>query len=129
MTIGSIESFTGGAFAAVIVKKAGASAYFKGSIVTYATELKLKLGVDISDGLVSKRTALSMAKHGKEFLGVDLCVSFTGSAGPEPLEGVTPGNVVIAINEEVYKLKFKGTREEVIKKSVDFALKKINKFI
>ena len=129
MTIGSVESFTGGAFAATIVKKPGASAYFKGSIITYATELKEKLGIDISDGLVSKKTALSMAKHGKEFLDVDICVSFTGSAGPKSLDGVAPGNVVIAINDEVYKLNIKGSREKVIKKSVDFALKKIKKFI
>jgi len=129
MTIGSIESFTGGAFAAAIVKKPGASTYFKGTVVTYATEIKEKLGVDISDGLVSKKTALSMAKIGRKFLGVDLCVSFTGSAGPDSLDGIAPGNVIIAINEDVYKLNIKGSREEVIKKSVDFALKKIKKFI
>jgi len=129
MTIGSIESFTGGCFAATIVKKPGASSYFKGSVVTYATELKVKLGVDISDGLVSKKTALSMAEKGREFLGVDICVSFTGSAGPKELEGIKPGNVVIAINDDVYELKFEGNREEVIKKSVDFALKKIKQFI
>ena len=85
-TLGSVESFTGGLFASTIISNPGASSFFKGSIITYHDAIKSKLGIDISNGVVNKKVALEMAKKGKEFLGVDICVSFTGEAGPKPKE-------------------------------------------
>ncbi len=124
-TLGSIESFTGGAFAAAITSIAGASNYYKGTVVTYAKELKAKLGVDTSNGVINETVAKEMALKGKNFLDVDICVSFTGNAGPLTVEGKPIGLVYIAINERVYKKEYQGSRTEIINQSVEFALNEI----
>ena len=90
LSLGSIESFTGGLFAATITKIPGASNFFKGSIVTYATEEKERLlGISHIDvekyGVVSKEIAEQMAVYGRDLLDVDVCVSFTGNAGPSAM--------------------------------------------
>lgn len=124
-TIGSVESFTGGLFASTLVSIPGASKFFKGAIVSYSNGIKQKLGIDTSRGVISKEMALEMAKRGKTFLGVDFCISFTGNAGPDFMEGKPVGLVFVSINDEVYELKLSGTRNEVRQKAVDFALEKI----
>ncbi|UWD34283.1 CinA family protein [Mesomycoplasma molare] len=123
-TFASIESFTGGAFSYKIVSQPGASKYFKGSIVTYWNEIKEKIGVNTSNGVISAETALEMAKRGREFFDVDYCFAFTGNAGPIPMEKNDIGETYIAINEEVFRLELKGNREEIISQAVEFAYKK-----
>jgi len=123
-TLGSVESLTGGLFASTITNKPGASKFYKGSVISYANEIKEKLGIDTSNGVVNKQVALAMAAKGKEFLNVDICISFTGNAGPEVLDNLPIGKVFIAINEEVYEKDFKGNREEIRKQCVDFAISK-----
>ena len=127
MKIASVESLTGGLFASELVKKKGASKYFEGALVAYSNQVKEKLGVDVSKGVINKQTALQMALKGKEYFNVDLCVAFTGNAGPEDSEGQPVGKVFIAINEKVYELDFKGSRRSIQKQCVNFALKKIAK--
>lgn len=88
MTIGTIESCTGGALAHQIVSVSGASDYFQGSLLTYSNELKEKLAqVDPEVlnvyGAVSAEVVEQMAKNGRERLGVDVCVSTSGVAGPD----------------------------------------------
>lgn len=129
LTLGSVESFTGGLFAKTITDVSGASKVFKGSLVTYSKELKIKLlGMDeefIDDnGLVSWGVARDMAIKGKEVLGVDVCVSFTGNAGPEVLPGEAGvGEVYIAIvyNNKVWAipLKLELDREKVRETAVN----------
>ncbi len=102
LTIGSIESFTGGLFASTLTNVPGASKVYLGSIVTYATDMKIKLlGVDnltiASYGVVSKEVAREMAEKGRQKLGVDICVSFTGNAGPGTLDNLPVGRVCMAI--------------------------------
>ena len=128
MTISSIESLTGGLFASTLVSKPGASKYFKGSMVTYSNEIKEALGVDTSNGVVNKEVALQMAAKGKEQFNTDICVSFTGNAGPDTLDNAPVGKVFIAINEEVFELDLKGTRNEIRQQAVDFAISKLNIF-
>lgn len=127
-TLASIESFTGGLFASEIVKKPGASSFFKGSIVVYSNEIKEKLGIDVSNGVINKETALAMALAGKKFFNVDYCVSFTGNAGPSTMENKKVGLVYMAINDKVYEKQFRfKNRNWIRKKSVKFILKKIKK--
>ena len=126
MTISAIESFTGGLFASEIISKPGASKFFKGSLVTYWNEVKEKLGVDTSNGVVNKATALAMAQKGKEYFNTDICVAFTGNAGPEVMDNQPVGKVFIAINEQVFELDLQGNRNEIRKQAVEFALNKIN---
>lgn len=138
LTLGSVESFTGGLFAATITSKGGASKFYKGGLVTYATEEKIKLlGIDENEvkqfGVVSKEIAYAMARNGRKVLNVDVCISFTGNAGPEAMEGKPVGEVYIGIADkksaEIYKLNLKGERDEIQDEAVQYALEKIFKKI
>ena len=131
-TIGSIESFTGGLFAKEVTSVPGASKYYKGTIVTYATSIKERLlGISHDDvdkyGVVSKEIAEQMAVYGKDLLDVDVCISFTGNAGPDAMEGKPVGEVYIGIstNEktEVHPLNLKGDRFEIQSQAVEIAKK------
>lgn len=87
LSIGTVESATGGRIADWITNVSGISDYFKGSIVSYSNEIKNRLiGVDeetlSSKGAVSPETAVFMAMGGKNLLNVDVCISGTGIAGP-----------------------------------------------
>ena len=139
-TLGSVESFTGGLFAKEITRVSGASHFYKGGLVTYATEEKNRLlDIPYEDidqyGVVSEQIALAMAKQGQKLLNVDVCVSFTGNAGPEAMEGKPVGEIYIGIayfeEVEVYAFLLKGTREDIQKEGVKNALaileKKISK--
>ena len=125
-TIGSIESFTGGLFASTIVSKSGCSSFYKGGIIAYSNKIKQKFNIDTSKGVINKEVAMEMSLKGKEFLNVDICVSFTGNAGPSVIENKPIGLVYIAINEKVYELYLKGSRNKIQKDAVEFALKKLN---
>ena len=137
-TLGAVESFTGGLFAKEITSVSGASHFFKGALVTYATEEKNRL-LDISYedidqyGVVSKQIASQMALKGKKLLNVDYCISFTGNAGPTAMEGKEVGEVYIGLayldKVEVYQFMLKGTREEVQKEGVNNALRILKKKI
>ena len=136
LTLGSIESFTGGLFASEITKIPGASNFFKGSIVTYATiEKQRLLGISKEDidkyGVVSKQIAEQMAVYGRDLLDVDVCVSFTGNAGPTAMEDKKVGEIYIGIadNEgvEVFSFLLNGNREEIQRQAVDIAIKKLQK--
>ncbi len=126
-TLASVESFTGGLFAATIVEKPGSSKYFKGSIVTYHNDVKDKLGVNVENGVINSNTALEMAKKGKEFFNVDYCIAFTGNAGPSAMEDKPVGLFYIAINNQVYEFFYPNlSRNEIRKKAVEIAIKKLN---
>jgi len=66
----------------------GSSAYFLGSVVTYANAAKEELlGVDPEtlreSGAVSEETAIAMARGARERFGTDVALSVTGIAGPD----------------------------------------------
>ena len=124
-TIGSIESFTGGLFASTIISKPGASKFFRGTIVAYHEDIKRKLGIDTTNGIVNKRVALEMAEKGREFLGVDICVSFTGEAGPDSSGEKPVGTIFIAINKKVWEFQLDGNRNKIRKEAVQIALSKL----
>lgn len=130
-TISSIESFTGGLFSSNIVSVPGASEYFKGSLVAYSNEIKEKLGIDTSNGVINSMVAKEMAIKGKEFFNTDYCVSFTGNAGPTTMEeNKEVGQIFIAINEIVFELKIQSkSRNEIRQMAVDFAIQKLESII
>lgn len=131
-TLGSVESFTGGLFAREITKVSGASHFFKGALVTYASEEKnriLGISYDIIDeyGVVSREVAAQMASNGQKLLNVDYCVSFTGNAGPTAMEGKPVGLIYIGIaiydKVEVYEFHLSGDRDTIQNEGVNNALK------
>lgn len=120
-TLGTAESATAGMVAAGITNLAGSSAFFRGGVVAYATDLKVGLlGVppDVIEqyGVVSEPTAVAMAQGAAELLGVDVAVSVTGSAGPDPQERAV-GTIVIGVRTpegaSARTLTLPGDRERV----------------
>lgn len=132
MTIGTVESCTGGSLAQTLVSVAGASDYFQGSFLTYTNELKNRL-VDVSKhdldtvGAVSREVVEQMAKNGREKLGVDICVSTSGVAGPDGgTEEIPVGTIWIGIATKdkvsAKKFQFGDHRERNIQMTVLTAL-------
>ena len=127
-TLGSVESMTAGLFASSFVEVPGASKVFKGSLVTYAVEEKVKLlGIEENlinyFGVVSKEVAGEMASKGQKALNVDVCVSVTGNAGPTAEPGGMPVGrtyVGIALKDKnyVFELNFRGNRNKIRKQAV-----------
>ncbi|WP_231631379.1 CinA family protein [Halolactibacillus sp. JCM 19043] len=112
---------------------------FKGSIISYSNETKTQLlGVKeatlSSFGAVSKETAIEMAKQAKDKLRTDLAVSFTGVAGPEPLEGHEAGTVFICLyydeaHYRVERFSFVNHRELTRTRAVKKALEWLYYFL
>ena len=96
ITVGFAESLTGGLISSSVVAIPGASAVFKGSVVSYTNEIKenvLGVPADIisTHTEVSAECAKAMAEGAMSVLGVDLAISVTGIAGPT---GELPGKPV-----------------------------------
>jgi nicotinamide-nucleotide amidase len=138
-TLSTAESCTGGRIAELITSISGASQYFRGGIVTYATDTKTEfLGVSeelIRDySVVSKEVAEAMALGAQRKFRTDYAVSTTGNAGP--LKGDSDaevGTVVIAIAtpEKVVseRFKFSNHREKTINKATNKAFEMLLKEI
>lgn len=126
LTIGTAESMTGGLVAAALTSVPGSSEMVRGGLVAYHTDLKHKLlGVTDVSQVVDIDTAEQMARGARDLLGVDVAVSVTGSAGPDPMEK-TPGTVVIGVSTpdetRARELVLPGDRERVRAYSVTSAL-------
>lgn len=135
-TLGSVESFTGGKFASEITSVSGASHFFKGALVTYATEEKARiLGIPYSEidtyGVVSQEIAGQMASHGKSLLNVDYCISFTGNAGPTAMEDKKVGEIYIGVafydKVQVFSYQLEGSREDIQKEAINIAYEILEK--
>ena len=132
LTLGTVESCTGGALAASIVSISGSSNYFQGSFLTYSNELKNKIvGVNKSDllnfGAVSEAVVLQMAENGRQKLGVDFCISTSGIAGPDGgTEAIPVGTIWIGIASKegsfAMKYNFGNSRERNVQMTVLSAL-------
>lgn len=86
-TIAFAESCTGGYLSHLITSIPGSSAYYKGSIVSYAYDVKVNsLDVDQHEmevkGAVSEEVVIQMAKAVRSKLGADIGISVSGVAGP-----------------------------------------------
>ncbi len=120
LTLGTVESATGGAIADIITDVQGSSDYFKGGIVAYSAAVKVgTAGVSQKTidqhGVVSPQTAREMAQGGIESLKVDICLSSTGIAGPGGAEQGKPiGLFYIGLAHKEAALsqeyRFKGAR-------------------
>jgi len=138
-TLATAESCTGGYIAHLITSVAGSSAYYKGTVVSYANEVKEDiLGVQHSTlesvGAVSEETVTQMVKGAIEKLGTDYAVATSGIMGPDGGTKDKPvGMVWIAAgNKEKTTAKefhFRFDRERNIKQTAHAALDFLRKFI
>lgn len=138
-TLSLAESCTGGKIAQAITDLPGASKYFRGGVVTYATDTKTDvLGVPqpIIDeySVVSREVAEAMASGVKKLYKSDYAIATTGNAGPTKGDSdADVGTVFIAIatpNTVFSKMyNFGNHREKVVNKAVNKAFELIQKEI
>jgi nicotinamide-nucleotide amidase len=139
VSLATAESCTGGKISQLVSSVPGASAYFKGSVVCYATAVKEDvLGLNpqliASQGVVSAAVAVQMAEQVRQLLKSDYAIATTGNAGPSlGDESVPLGTVFIAIASAqetvVQEFSFGQPREKVIDRAVIKSLELLQKEI
>ena len=138
-SIATAESCTGGKIAQLVASVPGASTYFKGSVVAYATEVKTKV-LGISDAfitehsVVSKEVASAMALSVQKMMQTDYAIATTGNAGPTKGDAdAEVGTVCIALATPngviVEEFNFGQPREKVIDRAVIKSLEMLQKEI
>jgi nicotinamide-nucleotide amidase len=115
--IGTAESMTGGMVAARLTDLPGSSRYYVGGVVAYESRLKQSLlGVVDVKQVVNVGTAKAMAEGVRELLGMEVGISVTGSAGPEPMEKPA-GTIVVGVatpeGSMARELRMVGDRERI----------------
>ena len=132
LTLGIVESATGGLISHLITNIPGSSDYYKGSVTAYSNEAKIKV-VGVKEdtinqyGAVSYQVAEEMARGGRKILASDICLADTGTAGPS---GATPGKpaglfyIGLSHQAGTYSRKhnFHGNREQNKRSAAEAAL-------
>ncbi len=139
LTLGVVESATGGLISHLITNVPGSSDYYKGAITAYSNEVKIKIvGVKPDTinkyGAVSYQVAEEMAQGGRKILAADICLADTGIAGPT---GATPGKPLglfyIGLSQKggtfSQKHNFKGNREQNKLAAADVALSWLKQYL
>jgi len=138
-TVATAESCTGGKIAAVLTSVAGASKYFKGSIVSYAKEVKIEV-LGVSPETIQKHTVVSaevaeeMAVNVRQILKTDYGIGVTGNAGPttdDTDKSVGVVYIALATSSGVTseRFDFGQPREKVIDRAVNKSLEMLQKEI
>ncbi len=138
ITLGTAESCTGGGLAARLVKLAGASSYFQGSIVAYSNTAKIELlhvrrETLEAHGAVSEEVAREMAEGALHQLHTTAAVSVTGIFGPsggspqKPVGTVCACIIVPNTAPQTWTMHLTGTREVVMEKTINAVLTKLFK--
>ena len=134
-TLVTAESLTGGGIGAALTSVSGASAVYKGGIISYTNEVKHNLlGVPMEAldqyGAVSGPVAKAMAEGARKVLKADIAVSVTGLAGPTGDEFGNPvGTVYVGYCDSktmvVKHCLFSGERESIRNQTIEAALQLI----
>lgn len=121
-TLAVAESLTGGLVAARLVAIPGASDWFRGGVVAYASEVKHDV-LGVPEGpVVSEAAAMAMADGVRRVLGADVGLATTGVAGPTEQEGQPPGTVWLGLavdgDVDAVQVRLPGDRDRVRQMSV-----------
>ncbi len=138
-TISTAESCTGGYIAHLLTQKAGASAYYSGSIVSYSYKAKESL-LEVSqpvleiNGAVSEEVVIQMANGALKALNTDYTIAVSGIMGPDGgMKDKPVGTVWIAVGnfEQIVtqKFTFNFDRTRNVELTATFALNMLRKFI
>lgn len=139
LTLGVVESATGGLISHLITNVPGSSDYYMGSVTAYSNETKIEVvGVSRDTiekyGAVSPKVAEEMALGGRRVLAVDICLADTGIAGPA---GATPDKPVglfylgFAHQGGVFSQRheFYGDREQNKRSAAEAALRWLKEYL
>jgi nicotinamide-nucleotide amidase len=132
LTLGIVESASGGLISHLITNVPGSSDYYKGSVTAYSNEVKIKvIGVKEDTinqyGAVSHQVAEEMAQGGRKVLTTDICLADTGIAGPTGATTEKPIGLFyigLAHHAGTYSQKhnFQGNREQNKRDAANAAL-------
>lgn len=138
-TVATAESCTGGKIAESFTAIAGASQYFKGSVVSYATQSKVDvLKIDpelISEfSVVSKEVVEAMAKSVLTLFDSDYAIATSGNAGPTKGDAdaeIGTVHIAIATKDKVFseRFTFGDHRHKVINRATNKAFEMLQKEI
>jgi nicotinamide-nucleotide amidase len=117
LTLAVAESLTGGLVASRLVDVVGASKWFRGGVVSYASDVKFDV-LDVREGpVVCGEAAEEMAAGAARVLGADVGLATTGVAGPEEQEGKPVGTVFLGVfldgHTESAEVHLPGQRQHV----------------
>lgn len=117
LTLGLAESLTGGLVGSRCAAVPGASRWFRGGVVSYASEVKFSV-LGVPEGpVVSEAAAIAMAEGAVSVLGADVGISVTGVAGPDEQDGQPVGTVFYAVSidgkTEAVRAQLPGDRDRV----------------
>ena len=117
LTLGVAESLTGGLVGARLTNVAGASDFFRGSIVSYDSGVKFDL-LGVAEGpVVSEPAACAMAEAACKLLEADVGLGVTGVAGPAEQDGQPVGTVFLAAtldgDTQCVQVRLPGMRDQV----------------
>ena len=117
LTLGLAESLTGGLVGSRCAAVVGASDWFRGAIVSYASDVKFKV-LGVSEGpVVCERAATEMAEGVVRILGSDVGLSLTGVAGPDEQDGQPVGTVIFGLHmdgrTETIATRLPGDRQRI----------------
>ncbi|MFC1860410.1 CinA family protein [Chloroflexota bacterium] len=139
LTLGTVESATGGLISHLITNVPGSSGYYKGSVTAYSNEAKIKVAgvkeMTINQyGAVSYQVVEEMARGGRKILATDICLADTGIAGPGGAALDKPvGLFYIGLSHQgiTYSQKhhFQGTREQNKRQAADAALAWLKEYL
>ena len=139
LSLGTVESATGGLIAHRITDVSGSSEYFSGSVTAYSNEVKIRVvGVNKETiyhyGAVSPEVAMEMAEGGRKLLCADVCIADTGIAGPTGGSPAKPvGLFYLGLSHAggtlCRKFVFYGDRGQNKKSAAEAALKWLVKFL
>jgi nicotinamide-nucleotide amidase len=102
LSVAVAESLTGGMVASALAEAPGASAWFRGAVVAYASEVKHQL-LNVPPGpVVSAEAAATMADEVRQLLRADIAVALTGAGGPRGQDGQPPGTVFLGLSDGLH---------------------------
>ncbi|MGB2813781.1 MAG: CinA family protein [Dehalococcoidales bacterium] len=139
MTLGLVESATGGLISHRMTNVPGSSDYYKGSVTAYSNETKTRV-VGVSEatidqhGAVSAQVAEEMAEGGRKLLAVDVCLADTGVAGPGGATEEKPVGLFylgLSVKDKTYSRQhnFTGSREENKRDAAEAALRWLKEYL
>jgi len=139
LTLGVVESATGGLLSHRITNIAGSSDYYKGSVTAYSNRVKtgvvgVKEATINQYGAVSPEVAEEMAQGGRKILSADICIADTGIAGPGGAsagKGVGLFYIGLSHGERTFSRKhnFTGDREQNKQSAAEAALQWLKEYL
>ncbi len=138
MTLGSVESVTGGLFGSWITYYANASQFYCGGLIVYNNHAKETLAHVDKENLkkykaISKEVALELANNVLKQLECDVVISIVGNAGPSSQDNQPKGSCYMAIvskhDHVVYDDQLDGNRNDIQNQLIRLADTRLNQWL